>query len=175
MTTDTLLGLPRSVWFSGLFMLAITAVAWMGKWPAKEEKGWHILTLTPLLWVMAIFTSLIIPALVAFFVLSIAQPPHDWHDVVILAATPAMTAVFAYSAVYLLVIRIRFNNEIIERHFFGHTTKIAWDDVLRIKRHFFFGPQIFARNGNKIVVWEYLRGFRDLIRAAAQKGIVVDL
>jgi len=175
MTTETLLGLPRSVWFSGLFALAMMAVGWMAKWPAKEKKGWRVLTLTPMLWVMAVFTCLITPALITFFAESVAQPPKDRRDLVVLAAMPVMTIVFAYSAIYLLAIRIRFNNTTIERRFFGQVTKIDWDEVVRVKRHFFFGPQIFARNGKKIVVWEYLRGFQDLIRLATQNGIEVDL
>jgi hypothetical protein len=102
------------------------------------------------------------------------QAPLDRNGMIFLVLGPPLTAMFIYAAAHLFLTHIRFNDDGIERRFLRQKVFVAWTDIFRIRRHFFFGPQIVAKDGRKVVVWEYWRGFRELMNVAAVKGIPID-
>jgi hypothetical protein len=74
---------------------------------------------------------------------------------------------------HLLLVRFRFNNTGVERRAFHRHEFVPWEKTAKIRRHWFFGPQIVCSDGRRFGVWEYLRGFRDFIETAKAHGVNV--
>jgi hypothetical protein len=176
--------LPRAGSFAltaALTPIVTALLIGLARRPAKERDGWKVLRPTVGLYVMtglcwflcALFAAMTVIALLVAPG-QIAAPDSIGTWVVFIALAPPLTALFAYGALYPVVVRVRFNATGIERRLMKRTTYFPWSEVSELDRHWFFGPR-FRRGRHSIVVWEMLRGFPELVACAEQHGVPVKL
>jgi hypothetical protein len=173
---DTFLGMPSYVWAGIIASIAVPLMAKMGNIAARRRNGWNLLepgiALYLFIPVQLIMVLLFTTTTVVSGVLIFSQP-NDRITLSLLILSPPIAYMMWYSLWYLLFVRIHFNETGVERRNLFRHTFIAWKDIAKIRRHWFFGPQIVTVQGRKYGVWEYLRGFRDFIDTAKTQGVTV--
>lgn len=146
--------------------------------PAALRDGWRQLSPGLGLYAISLFGVLLgVMFTIVSIVIPIAILQGGWDRTMwfLLPISPVMAFIGWYTGLYLFFHRVRFNDSGIESRWLGKTTFLDWKDIAAFKRHWFFGPQLRAKDGRRVTVWEYLRGFNELTAMAAAHGIPVDV
>lgn len=173
---STLFGLASWQWTIILVPVALAALARLGRLAPRKHDGWFSLSPTIFQLALAPLFLAMAAAFAAFPVIAILAAQKDGTGTVswiLLVLGPPLSALSIYGFFCLALVRFRFNEAGIERRVIGRTLFLAWDNIVAIRRHWFFGPQIVCRSGKAYAVWEYQRGFNALVEAASSQGISV--
>jgi hypothetical protein len=173
-----LVNIPRSVLIAVLVPLITAALVLGAQRKVESKEGWTSVRPTAgllLCGVLAGFLCLFFALWLVIGIVAAVQGGGAESLVVFGLIAPPLTAMFAYSAVYILFHRYRFNEDGVEHRAFGKSLLVGWTDIQMLKRHWFFGPTLRLKSGASLHVWEYYRGFPQLVATAEAKGVLIDL
>jgi hypothetical protein len=154
---------------------AVITVLSLGR--AKIVDGWRILRPTPLLYGLGV---LCIPISLGLLIvggqgLTDARVLGDQpHPQLYAAGMVVLGLIFPYCTVTTFFVRIRFNDQGVQKSWFGRPRFTSWTEIKKLERSVFKGPQLVTRTGRGIAVSAYLAGFRELVQMAKAKDVEVD-
>jgi hypothetical protein len=133
------------------FIVVLSAVfAMLSLGRAKIVDGWRVLRPTPLLYGMG---ALSIPMSLMFLVFGVMGLiaghvwPGDAHPRLVAAGMLVFGAMLPYCAVTTFFVRVRFNDQGVQKSWFGRPRFTPWTDVRRLERSFSRGRSWSPRPG----------------------------
>jgi hypothetical protein len=168
--------IPRAVWVvigvpAGLGLLSVAA-----RGSGRTVDGWQVLRPSLALYLLGIVA---IPmAALMFMGPFLAFSTTNDQSVsgsafAILMFEPVMGLAFLYSAASIFLVRIRFNDNGVEKKWFVRGAFLPWGYIRTLDRSVFKGPRLVLANGRSVAVSKYLRGFSQLATAARDHGVSV--
>jgi hypothetical protein len=175
---DTLFGLTSLQWTPILLPIVLLLLTLASRRKARVVDGWHLLRPTLGMYLIGgIAIPMALMFTVAPFIAAAAllDAPRDGPSWLLLSLCPALIFISWYTVGYVFFVSVQFNEDGVSRSLFRSEMFIPWDDAQAVKRHWFFGPQLLSDTDRKIVIWEYLRGYEELVDFARSKGVTVSV
>lgn len=161
------------VTFIGTFQVSVRRAP---KRPARERKGWKLLTpslghylVSPL----AIVLFPVFSVATVYAGISLFSEPYTAANWMLLVLGPPMIVLTGSHNWYTLFVRFRFNDGGVERRGPLRREFWAWNHIAAIKFQWFRGTQIVLLDGRRYCVSDDMRGFYEFIETAKIHGIAV--
>ncbi|MGN6148000.1 MAG: hypothetical protein ACTHPD_05620 [Rhizomicrobium sp.] len=153
----------------------LAGFAWTAKRPVARDGEWSVMCPSVGLYLLAVLGSLLaLLGLIAAVISALAvMQTYTPLALIDLGGGGFLAFIGIYVLVTTLFIRIRFNEQGIERRLFTRSTYFPWSEVMELRRHPQMGPRVISKDGRYINISQYRIGHPDLEELLRIKGIPI--